>query len=176
MNLFSAPIPGQSLTDEPRNYPWERPPEISDPEEVIQMYLDKLSNEEALSAAMVALENNFTIRDVTSGILRVGVSKGFHSIDAGMIAAPVLHHYIKKNADDMGVEYKTGFETRGETMKKLDKVALTAAQATVPDLGVDSLQTTESKSLEEVIEEDIPEEDMELDVEQKKPQGLMARR
>ena len=25
-NPFDAPIPGQSLTDEPGNYPWEHPP------------------------------------------------------------------------------------------------------------------------------------------------------
>ena len=24
-NPFDAPVPGQSLTDEPRNYPWEHP-------------------------------------------------------------------------------------------------------------------------------------------------------
>ena len=33
MELLKAPIPGQSLTDEPKNYPWENPPEITDPEE-----------------------------------------------------------------------------------------------------------------------------------------------
>mgnify|MGYP003327175624 CR=1 FL=1 len=26
-NRFDAPIPGQSLTDEPGNYPWEHPPQ-----------------------------------------------------------------------------------------------------------------------------------------------------
>ena len=30
MSMFDAPIPGQSLTTEPKNYPWERPPEMSD--------------------------------------------------------------------------------------------------------------------------------------------------
>ena len=27
-NAFDAPIPGQSLTDEPGNYPWEHAPQI----------------------------------------------------------------------------------------------------------------------------------------------------
>ena len=30
---FDAPIPGQSLTDEPGNYPWEHPPQYTNPEE-----------------------------------------------------------------------------------------------------------------------------------------------
>ena len=30
---FDAPIPGQSLTDEPGNYPWEHPPNALRPEQ-----------------------------------------------------------------------------------------------------------------------------------------------
>ena len=30
INPFDAPIPGQSLTDEPQNYPWEHPPKYTD--------------------------------------------------------------------------------------------------------------------------------------------------
>ena len=32
-NRFDAPIPGQSLTDEPGNYPWEHPPQFASVEE-----------------------------------------------------------------------------------------------------------------------------------------------
>ena len=42
--LFNRPIPGQALTDEPKNYPWERPPEISEPNEVIRYHLDRISD------------------------------------------------------------------------------------------------------------------------------------
>jgi len=30
--MFSAPIPGQSLTSEPKNSTWENPPQIAEPE------------------------------------------------------------------------------------------------------------------------------------------------
>ena len=39
---FDAPVPGQSLTDEPGNYPWEHAPQHSDPEEVLDLLFDKL--------------------------------------------------------------------------------------------------------------------------------------
>ena len=32
-NVFDAPIPGQSLTDEPGNYPWEHAPQTASIEE-----------------------------------------------------------------------------------------------------------------------------------------------
>ena len=34
-DAFSAPIPGQSLTDEPGNYPWEHAPKNTDPETIV---------------------------------------------------------------------------------------------------------------------------------------------
>jgi len=46
---FEAPIPGQSLTGRPKNYPWERPPEITDPEVATQMHLMRLSDPKRLS-------------------------------------------------------------------------------------------------------------------------------
>ena len=36
---FDAPIPGQSLTDTPGNYPWEHPPKTVDPEDAEEIIL-----------------------------------------------------------------------------------------------------------------------------------------
>ena len=35
-NPFDSPVPGQSLTDTPGNYPWEHPPQFVDPEEATE--------------------------------------------------------------------------------------------------------------------------------------------
>ena len=35
---FEATIPGQSLTGEPRQYPWESPPELDKVEDVIKFW------------------------------------------------------------------------------------------------------------------------------------------
>ena len=43
---LSAPIPGQSLTGEPKGYAWERPPEYNTPEEALEFYLPKITDEE----------------------------------------------------------------------------------------------------------------------------------
>ena len=41
-SFLEAPIPGQSLTDEPKNWPWENPPEMVDPDEVT-FYINQVS-------------------------------------------------------------------------------------------------------------------------------------
>ena len=43
---FDRPIPGQSLTGEPKNNPWENPAQMSDIEDVTKFYIERLANEE----------------------------------------------------------------------------------------------------------------------------------
>ena len=41
-NPFDTPVPGQSLTDTPGNYPWEHAPLITDPEQATEFIWDRL--------------------------------------------------------------------------------------------------------------------------------------
>lgn len=107
--MFQAPIPGESLTHSPRQFPWERPPEMSDPEQVMQHYVDWLTDADRMGAIMDALEVGMTIKDLTDGIVRVGVSEGLHTIDVGILVSPVIHHYIKSIATALKVDFEEGF-------------------------------------------------------------------
>ena len=54
--VFNRPIPGQALTDEPKNYPWERPPEITEPNEAVRYHLDRISDPEVIDNIFFALD------------------------------------------------------------------------------------------------------------------------
>ena len=58
---FDAPIPGQSLTTEPKGYPWERPPQIDDPEEAIKFYINNMSKQEVMDDIYTALDEGFPL-------------------------------------------------------------------------------------------------------------------
>ena len=45
-NVFDAPIPGQSLTDEPGNYPWEHPPQTASIEEATDYVYESIMRKE----------------------------------------------------------------------------------------------------------------------------------
>ena len=105
-----APIPGQSLADTPKNAPWERPPKYVEPKEILVRYMDRLTDTKRTDAMMQILEEGIDVQTLTEGILRNGVYEGIHTVDAGMIIAPVIHEYIKTTADKLGIDYKTGFE------------------------------------------------------------------
>jgi hypothetical protein len=128
MKQFSAPIPGQSLTLEPKAYPWERPPEISDPEEAIQMHLTRLTDPDMFESALDAMElGDLDISTVTKGILRGAVANGIHSIDVALIVAPVIHEFLRNAADAAGIEVDDGFEDKAaKEMVKQSRIALKA--------------------------------------------------
>ena len=51
----------QSLTGEPKQYAWERPPEYDTPEDALKFYLPKITEDETVDDIMLALENDFPL-------------------------------------------------------------------------------------------------------------------
>jgi hypothetical protein len=167
--MFNAPIPGMSLTGEPKKYPWERPPEYSKPDDVANYYLDRLTDEKVMKATLDYLEvGDLTLRELVEGITRIGVSKGLHTIDAGLLVAPLLHKTIKVVADGAGVDYDEGLTDKKneEEIERVRKRLMTKKM-----LAKFEPTKEEAESFEEASEE-APEE---LE-EEPKPQGLIARR
>lgn len=112
MRTFDAPIPGQSLTDTPKNAPYERPPETADPMEAIDMHLANLTKDGAMEDVLYFLEMGVDLQTMVQGILRSGVVAGIHSLDVSLIIAPVIHEYIKGFAEAADLEFDEGFEDK----------------------------------------------------------------
>lgn len=163
--MFQAPIPGESLTRPPKQFPWERPPEMNDPEEVMQFYIDKLTDSDRMSAIMDTLEVGMTIRDVTEGIVRVGVSEGMHSIDVGILVSPVIHQYIKSVAKALKIDYDEGFVDKKQQAEDQKKVMYLKTK----------LAAQQQKELVQEIKQEAPAVEEEIVVEAK-PKGLLTRR
>lgn len=163
--MFQAPIPGESLTRPPKQFPWERPPEMNDPEEVMQFYIDKLTDSDRMSAIMDTLEVGMTIRDVTEGIVRVGVSEGMHSIDVGILVSPVIHQYIKSVAKALKIDFDEGFVDKKQQAEDQKKVMYLKTK----------LAAQQQKELVQEIKQEAPAVEEEVVVEAK-PKGLMTRR
>jgi len=167
MKITDRPIPGQSLTTEPRSQAFERPPEIVDPIEALDMHLDNLSREDALEDSMYFLEAGLDLQTLVQGILRSAVMEGIHSIDVSLIIAPVIHEHIKGFADAAGVEYDEGFEDV-ESKKALSYRRDAAAAEEM----MKQLDGKEEEPVDMAMEE--PEEPT-MVLEEPEKTGLMAR-
>ena len=192
MELLKAPIPGQSLTDEPKNYAWENPPEITDPEEAIAMHMSKFNDPEVIDNMLDLLDVGFPVRAMAESILTASVAAGWHSIDVSLIVAPFIHEHIISMANEAGVSYVEGFEKDEEAAQEKERQFILAKatqmlketpkgeQDAGYDMAMESLGILDKPEADyDTIKEETPEMDDSLIETEEEPQqmqrGLMAR-
>jgi hypothetical protein len=103
--MFSGPIPGESLTREPGNAPWEQPPRLDKIEHVASFYIEKLEDDKKLEDLLDVLDKGMPIDHLVSSMLLYGEMEGEHTVDASMLVAPLIHEYIVFLAKSAGVSY-----------------------------------------------------------------------
>jgi hypothetical protein len=158
MQALNGPIPGQSLTVEPKNFAWERPPEIVDPEEAIQMHITRLSDPEMLEDVLDVLEfEEVDIQTLVVGIMRGAVGNGIHSIDVGMMVAPVVHEFIKQAAKAAGIDAEDGFEDKEAKKEKEQYRINSRAKKILKEMGAKPKEVVKEIEMEEEsLEEETP--------------------
>ena len=64
-DLMQGAIPGQSLTDLPKNSPWEKPSELSEVKDVVKYYVERLADDEVMDDLTVVFELGGDLQTVT---------------------------------------------------------------------------------------------------------------
>ena len=59
-NPFDAPVPGQSLTDTPKNYPWEHAPQFATVEDASMRVWEGLHNDATMDKVLILLDSGLT--------------------------------------------------------------------------------------------------------------------
>jgi hypothetical protein len=89
-NIFDAPVPGQSLTDTPKQWQWESPAEISDPVEAYESILESIKRPVATETIQKLLYVGVSVETIVNGLSLKGFSEGKFSPDvAEMIKIPL---------------------------------------------------------------------------------------
>ena len=90
-NPFDTPIPGQSLTDEPGNYPWEHPPQYVTTDGAADHLWNRMSEPEFAEQIIAMLDAGVPVEAIARTVLFGGFLKGKFSPDvAFIIAEPVM--------------------------------------------------------------------------------------
>jgi hypothetical protein len=176
MNFFGAPIPGQSLTAEPRNYPWENPMMTADPEKAIQAHIDRISRPETMDAIVTMLELGMSVRAMTESILTNATMNGIHDTDVSILIAPVIHEQIKKIAEYAGVDAEEGFGEDKGTVETREKELLKARVRKELNKNKELPPETEEMMTETLQAMEQPMQQEAAPMEEPAKQGLMARR
>jgi len=162
---FQRPIPGQSLTAQPKNRPYERPPEITDPEEALRYHITRLTDPEILDNVVLVVQKEVPVKDLVEGIMRGAVSEGIHTIDTSLVISPTVHEFIEVALDELQVPYKSGFENNDEEKKRSSLLKDMVRKSNKKKSVVKSAPKAEGTAQ---IEMDLGEPEAE-------PKGLMAR-
>jgi len=194
-NLLQAPIPGQSLTDTPKNFPWERSAEYSDPTEAARFELKRLNRPKAIDSVLALLQVGFPIIGLAETIKTNSQAEGLYNPDVGLLITPVIVEQLVSTANDAGMDYVMGDEEdeeeltrqeeeRVEALLKKDIVKLLTKNPD-DDLIEDALGSLEEIEQESPMlkltlneEEEKKEEPVEMTeniTEEVKPMGLMNR-
>lgn len=142
---FIAPIPGMSLTTEPKSRPWESPPQMTKVSEVVDFYSEKLSNPELMYSILDAVKKGIPIHDISLSMTKVSVMNGRHTVDAGVLVSPVITEMIKTMADLNDVGYSLTQEDV-ESTTTVDKTiaanAIRNIKESVKEIKEEEKQTT----------------------------------
>ena len=187
---FDAPIPGQSLTDEPGNAPWEKPAQYDTVEDVAKYYINKLADPDVMDDLSVLFGSGLTMKPFVSSLVTSGVMQGVHTIDAGMLASPIISKFVAVSMDTYGIKVKdesmSKADKSSEREKKRTLLALKLALADAMesgktaenDAGVSLMQEMEDAQGAPTEELPVIEEQAPMETEQPaapKGAGLMAR-
>jgi len=100
---FNGPIPGESLTADTREYPWHRPPEITDFNEGVTRLIDDMDDEREMQLIYSLLELEVPVAIITSNILMRKIGRGIIPIDLGILMAGPVARYVEILAKDNGL-------------------------------------------------------------------------
>ena len=110
------PIPGQSLTNDPKNpYPWEQPPEFTDPQRAMLQIFETLTEKDTLSNTLLSLVKGVSVIDISSIVLYTGFLEGKWNPDLMTLLMEPTMYIVMYLGDQAGINYD--MDSKKETNK-----------------------------------------------------------
>ena len=118
---FDAPIPGQSLTDEPRNYPWEHPPQYTNPEEAMAFLYDRVTEPEIVEQIISMLDSGVPVEAIVRVMTFSGFLNGKFNPDLAFVLVQPLMNMVSAIGIRAGIEKLTlSLEDLSNIIKELE--------------------------------------------------------
>lgn len=134
-----APIPGANYTSDTRNYPWHRPPDITDADEALEYIMERLTDTNDGMRYMSMIEAGMPLTTITDMVVTLGVGRGKFSIDFAIIIAGPVTRMLEIMAKSYKIEYDIGIDedddfTTPVVYKKFADIAKPPEKPTEPNI------------------------------------------
>ncbi len=109
---INGPIPGANFTSDTKNYPWHRPPEITDLDKAIDEAGKKLLDPEVADSLLTMIEAGIPIVSLVDMFVTSGIGAGKWTVDFAIIMAGPVSHIMCLLADGYGIKYDLGIDKK----------------------------------------------------------------
>jgi len=123
-NPFDTPIPGQSLTDEPGNYPWEHAPQFATVEDASHSIWNGMHKEETMEKILVLLDAGLTVEEIVKVIVFAGFVEGKFNPDVGLLLVPIVSDMVVAIGKKAGIEKIKLQKPKEDTTQQLIETVL----------------------------------------------------
>lgn len=106
----SGPIPGENFTSDTKNYPWHRPPEITDMDKAIEATMKQLATKETTYSLLTVAQAGVPLTTIADIFLSNGIGAGKWTPDMALLLAGPVVHVMKIMAEDYGIKYDLGLD------------------------------------------------------------------
>lgn len=108
---LNGPIPGANFTTDERNYPWHRPPDITDTDDAIDYIAEKMTGDNVGFRYMTMIEMGISIAAVTDMLITLGIADGKWTPDFAILIAGPTARLLEIMAKSYGItEYEMGLD------------------------------------------------------------------
>lgn len=104
-DIAVAVPPGISWTAPLKGRPWMNPPKSVSVTDVAQQYIAALGDENVANDVLDALETKTPLAVIAEVFMMGGVSRGMHTLDAGVMVMPVIIEVLKTIAEFNNIKY-----------------------------------------------------------------------
>lgn len=102
--LMDVAIPGQSLTKTPGGYPWEKPPQFTNPEKALMSIIDAATSEKMAPRIVALMELGTPLTVLAKTILMTGFIEGKWTPDMMILLSEPVYVLLLRLAKEAGIK------------------------------------------------------------------------
>ena len=118
--LYRGPIPGENYTSDVRNYPWHRPPDLTDYDEIVDYAFNNMADEDNIDKVIALLGAGMDVATLVGIAHLQNISIGKYSIDMALLTAGPLARLLQIHAEKAGIAVDMGLENPNPPTTKED--------------------------------------------------------
>tara|TARA_Y100000593_G_C4322090_1_gene344352 strand:- start:9151 stop:9714 length:564 start_codon:yes stop_codon:yes gene_type:complete len=169
---FGAAIPGESLTRQMGQLPYETPPDISDPQQAYIKVLDSILRPQSKTSILYILDAGISCETVVSSIVLKMFTEGMITPDVAEIIKPALVLKLTEVAVDAGIndvnvvnEFPNEDVTASDSLEMMKAVSPQKYEARLQSISEPEIMSEELMNEDVQFNEQMPSEGSFLDME-----------